>query len=145
MAPNPNTPIMTASICAVMNATCADISCSKPPYMNQFIIVYYYLVVFQYDQGLPSNDHSGVCFLPEPLHNRYNIYKFPSIYMTSNVRNRVPRRLCNHGMSIMIRDSFQPITLGNLRHLLETCQLLVLLSNFVSYWSLESQLGLDVI
>ena len=73
----------TASICAVMNATCADISC-KPPYMNQFIIVYYYLVVFQYDHDLPSNDHSGVCFLPDPLHNKYIMYMFPKIYMTSN-------------------------------------------------------------
>ena len=39
MAPNATTPMSTASICAVMNATCADISCSKPPYMNQFNIV----------------------------------------------------------------------------------------------------------
>ena len=100
MAPNPNTPIMTASICAVMNATCCDISC-KPPYMNQFNIVLYYLVVFQYDQGLPSYDHSGVCFLPDPLIIRYSIYTLPSTYMTSSVRNRVPSMSCNSGLSMI--------------------------------------------
>ena len=128
MAPNPKTPMSTASICAVMNATCADISCSRPPYMNQFNIVLYYLVVFQYDQGLPSNAHSGVCFLPDPLIIRYSIYTLPNTYMTSSVRNRVPIRLCSHGLSIMGRDNCHPITLGNLRHHVETCHLLVLLS-----------------
>ena len=101
MAPNAMTPMSTASICAVMNATCADISCSKPPYMNQFNIVLYYLVVFQYDQGLPSYDHSGVCFLPEPLHNRYIIYTFPKIYMTSNERKNPPTMSCNSGISMI--------------------------------------------
>ena len=128
MTPNAMTPMSTASICAVMNATCADISCSRPPYMNQFIIVYYYLVVFQYDQGLPSNDHSGVCFLPDPLIIRYSIYTLPSTYMTSSVRNRVPIRLCNHGLSIIGRDNCHPITLETHHHLLEIYQDLELLS-----------------
>ena len=132
MAPNPKTPMSTASICAVMNATCADISCSRPPYMNQFNIVLYYLVVFQYDQGLPSNDHSGVCFLPEPLHNRYIIYTFPSIYMTSNERKNPPTMSCNSGLSMIYRLICHPI-IGNLRHLLETFQRLESLSICVSY------------
>ena len=101
MAPNATTPMSTASICAVMNATCADISCSRPPYMNQFIIVYYYLVVFQYDHDLPSNDHSGVCFLPDPLHNKYIMYMFPKIYMTSNERKNPPSMSCNNGISMI--------------------------------------------
>ena len=101
MAPNATTPMSTASICAVMNATCADISCSRPPYMNQFIIVYYYLVVFQYDHDLPSNDHSGVFSLLELLHNKYIIYMFPKIYMTSNVRKNPPNMSCNNGLSMI--------------------------------------------
>ena len=101
MAPNATTPMSTASICAVMNATCADISCSRPPYMNQFIIVYYYLVVFQYDHDLPSNDHSGVFSLLELLHNKYIMYMFPKIYMTSNVRKNPPNMSCNNGLSMI--------------------------------------------
>ena len=38
MAPNATNPMSTASICAVMNAICCDISCN-PPYVNQFNIV----------------------------------------------------------------------------------------------------------
>ena len=101
MAPNATTPMSTASICAVMNATCADISCSRPPYMNQFIIVYYYLVVFQYDHDLPSNDHSGVFSLLELLHNKYIMYMFPKIYMTSNMRKNPPNMSCNNGLSMI--------------------------------------------
>ena len=89
----------------------------------------YYLVVFQYDHDLPSYDHSGVCFLPEPLHNRYTIYKFPSIYMTRDVRNRVPIRLCSHGMSMITRLNCHPITLETCHHLLVFCRILGHLSS----------------
>ena len=121
MAPNAANPMSTARTCARMNVTSCDISC-KPPYMNQFNIVLYYLVVFQYDHDLPSYDHSGVCFLPEPLIIRYSIYTLPSIYMTSNVRNRVPSMSCNRGLSMIYREICHPITLGNHHHLLETFQ-----------------------
>ena len=133
MAPNAANPMSTARTCARMNVTSCDISCSKPPYMNQFNIVLYYLVVFQYDHDLPSNDHSGVFSLLEPLHNRYIIYTFPSIYMTSNVRKNPPSMSCNSGLSMIYREICHPITLGNLRHLLETFQRLEYLSIFVSY------------
>ena len=124
MAPNATTPMSTASICAVMNATCCDKSGISPYVcMYQFNIVFYYLVVFQYDQGFPSNDHSGVFSVPEPLINRYNIYTFPKIYMTSKVRNRVPMRLCSHGLSIITRLSFHPITLEMCHHLLVFCRI----------------------
>ena len=89
--------------------------------MNQFIIVLYYLVVFQYDHDLPSYDHSGVCFLPEPLHNRYIIYTFPKTYMTSNERKNPPTMSCNSGLSMIYRLICHPI-IGNLRHHVETCR-----------------------
>ena len=69
--------------------------------MNQFNIVYYYLVVFQYDHDLPSNDHSGVFSLLEPLHNKYIMYMFPKIYMTSNERKNPPSMSCNNGISMI--------------------------------------------
>ena len=132
MAPNAPNPIITARTCARINAISCDISCSKPPYMNQFIIVLYYLVVFQYDHDLPSYDHSGVFSLLEPLHNRYIIYTFPSIYMTSNERKNPPTMSCNSGLSMIYRLICHPI-IGNLRHLLETFQRLESLSICVSY------------
>ena len=102
MAPNATTPMSTASICAVMNATCCDKSGISPYVcMYQFNIVFYYLVVFQYDHDLPSYDHSGVCFLPDPLHNKYIIYTLPKIYMTSNVRKNPPSMSCNSGLSMI--------------------------------------------
>ena len=101
MAPNAPKPMSTARTCARMNVTSCDISCSRPPYMNQFNIVYYYLVVFQYDHDLPSNDHSGVFSLLEPLHNKYIMYMFPKIYMTSNERKNPPSMSCNSGLSMI--------------------------------------------
>ena len=78
---------------------------------------YDYLYCFQYDQGLPSNDHS-FCFSPVFLVSLYiiygtsSIYDRMSIYDKSNVRNRKPIVLCSQGMSIIVRDSFQPIKIS---------------------------------
>ena len=100
-------------------------------------LTYDYLYCFQYDHGLPSYDHS-VCFCLVFLVSLYIIYGTSSIYDRSNVRNRNPIVLCSHGISIMVLDSFHPITIGNHHHrdpmwcnLLETCLRLVSLYTLV--------------